>query len=69
MLRMQQGDRGVPGSRFVPSADTKDTTMGYEAPTITRLGSIADFTHGGDPESLGDGVAFRGPATDPVPSS
>lgn len=33
----------------------------YEKPAITRIGSIADFTQGGDPDNLGDGVSFRGP--------
>ena len=41
--------------------------MKYEAPIIIDVGSIADLTQGGDPANLGDGAAFRGPATQQPP--
>jgi hypothetical protein len=44
--------------------------MAYETPAITPIGSVADFTRGGDPDALGDGAAFRGPFDEgPGPTS
>lgn len=40
----------------------------YEAPSISRIGSIQEITQGGDPDALGDGSSFRGPADDPDPT-
>ena len=52
--------------RWEPEGDD----MAYEAPTLIRIGSIAEFTHGGQPYSFGDGVSWRGPRlVDPDPSS
>lgn len=34
----------------------------YEPPQLGKLGSLADITKGGDPDNLGDGAAYRGPA-------
>jgi hypothetical protein len=45
------------------------TPATYEAPTITRVGSIADLTQGGNPDNLGDGAAFRGPNVVTLPTS
>ena len=45
-----------------------NTPTTYEAPTITRVGSVADLTQGGTPDSLGDGQSFRGPAITPPTS-
>ena len=45
------------------------TPTTYEAPTITRVGSIAHLTQGGDPDNFGDGQSFRGPRIDTPPTS
>jgi hypothetical protein len=46
-----------------------NTSTTYEAPTITRVGSVADLTQGGTPDSLGDGASFRGPNIITPPTS
>jgi hypothetical protein len=45
------------------------TPTTYEAPTITRVGSVADLTQGGTPDIFGDGQSFRGPSIITPPTS
>lgn len=41
----------------------------YEKPQLEIHGSVQELTHGGDPDALGDGAAFRGPFDESGPET